>query len=137
METTQILEQINRTCRGTLVERLGIEFTALGDDWLEARMSIDHRTIRPGNFLHGGAIMALAETVGSGLSYVYAPLETHHVFGIEINGNHIHRAEGAYVVARAQYIHRGRRTQVVDVRISDESGTPVSVCRVTNVIVPK
>ena len=70
MKIEEVLIQMNRECRGTLVEHLGIEFTGIGEDWLEARMPIDERTMRPGNLLHGGAIMALAETVGSGITYV-------------------------------------------------------------------
>jgi uncharacterized protein (TIGR00369 family) len=98
-------------------------------------MPIDERTLRPGHLLHGGAIMALAETVGSGLSFVQVSPEEYNVYGIEINGNHVHRARGKYVTGRADFIHKGKRTQVVDVRITDEFGTLVSVCRVTNMIV--
>lgn len=94
MKIEEVLIQMNRECRGTLVEHLGIEFTGIGEDWLEARMPIDERTMRPGNLLHGGAIMALAETVGSGITYVSVPREGFHVFGIEINGNHTGRLKG-------------------------------------------
>lgn len=132
-----LLNQINSACRNTMIEALGIEFTAIGEDWLEARMPIDNKTKRPGNLLHGGAIMALTETVGSGLSYIHAPEEQYNVFGIEINGNHIHQAEGSYVTGRATFIHRGRRTQVVAVNITDEAGRLASVCRVTNMVIPK
>jgi uncharacterized protein (TIGR00369 family) len=131
------LEEINRQCRGTLVENLGIEFTAIGKDWLEARMPVDARTLRPGNLLHGGAIMALVETVGSGLSFVLAPAGEYDVFGIEINGNHVHQARGRFVTGRAEFAHRGRRTQVVAVRVTDEDGALVSICRVTNMLLPK
>ena len=131
------LDQINRECRGTLVEHLGIVFTGLGENWMEAKMPIDERTIRPGNFLHGGAIMALTETVGSGLSYCHTPLEHYHVFGIEINGNHVHQARGAYVLAHAEFLHKGQRTQVVSVKVTDETGELVSVCRITNMAIPK
>lgn len=132
-----ILEQMNRECRGTLVENLGIEFIGVGENWLEARMPIDERTVRPGNFLHGGAIMALAETVGSGLTYISVSTEKNHVFGIEINGNHIRKAQGAYVVGRAEFIHKGQRTQVVSINVTDEFGELASVCRITNVVLPK
>jgi uncharacterized protein (TIGR00369 family) len=131
------LDTMNQACRGTLVETLGIEFTGGGEQWLEARMPIDRRTSRPGNLLHGGAIMALAETVGSGLSFIQAPPDEYEVYGIEINGNHVHRARGGYVTGRAEFMHKGQRTQVVAVRVTDEFGDLVSVCRVTNMLLPK
>ena len=68
MDSSAIIEQMNRESRGTLMASLGIEFTGIGENWLEAKMLIDERTMRPGNLLHGGAIMALVETVGSGLT---------------------------------------------------------------------
>ncbi|WP_059026092.1 PaaI family thioesterase [Gabonibacter massiliensis] len=137
MKIEEVLIQMNRECRGTLVEHLGIEFTGIGEDWLEARMPIDERTMRPGNLLHGGAIMALAETVGSGITYVSVPREGFHVFGIEINGNHIRKAQGSYVTGRAEFIHKGQRTHVVSINVTDEFGNLASVCRITNVILPK
>ena len=136
MKIEEVLIQMNRECRGTLVEHLGIEFTGIGEDSLEARMPIDERTMSPGNLLHGGAIMALAETVGSGITYVSVPREGFHVFGIEINGNHIRKAQGSYVTGRAEFIHKGQRTHVVSINVTDEFGNLASVCRITNVILP-
>lgn len=130
------LKELNETCRGTLVENLGIEFTAIGEGWLEATMPIDHRTVRPDGLLHGGANMALAETVGGALSFITISAEK-DVFGIEINGNHMRQAHGAYVKARGEFIHRGSRTQIVNVEIHDEHGTLVTVNRVTNIVVDK
>lgn len=130
------LDTLNRICRSTLVECLGMVFTAAGEDWLEARMPIDSRTCRPDGCLHGGANMALAETVGGALSSMSMPEERRfEMFGIEVNGNHIRQARGSYVTARGEFIHRGRRTHVVQVEIRDEYGTLVTVSRVTNVIV--
>lgn len=132
------LKQLNEICRNTLVENLGMEFTAVGEGWLEARMPIDHRTCRPDGALHGGANMALAETVGGALSSVSQPEgQQFNVFGIEVNGNHMKQAKGSYVTGRGQFIHRGRRTHVVNVEIRDEFGTLVTVNRVTNIVVDK
>lgn len=132
------LKQLNEICRNTLVENLGMEFTAVGEGWLEARMPIDHRTCRPDGALHGGANMALAETVGGALSSVSQPEgQQFNVFGIEVNGNHMKQAKGSYVMGRGQFIHRGRRTHVVNVEIRDEFGTLVTVNRVTNIVVDK
>ena len=132
----EYLEQLNDICRDTLVENLGMEFTAAGEGWLEAKMPIDRRTCRPDGALHGGANMALAETVGGALSTMSVPEELRfHVFGIEVNGNHMKQAQGGYVIARGEFIHRGKRTHVVQVEIRDEFGTLVTVNRVTNMIV--
>lgn len=136
-EIHHLLERMNRECGGTLIENLGIEFTGMGENWLEARMPIDKRTMRPGQLLHGGAIMALAETVGSGITYISIPQAGFHVFGIEINGNHIRKAQGKYVIGRAEFIHKGQRTHVVGINVTDEFGNLASVCRITNVILPK
>lgn len=137
MDSLLLIEHMNRERRGTLMESLGIEFTGVGENWLEAKMPIDERTMRPGNLLHGGAIMALVETVGSGLTYIGENLEENHVFGIEINGNHIRKAQGSYVIGRAEFIHKGHRTHVVSVNVTDEFGNLASVCRITNVVLPK
>lgn len=130
------MQQLNDICRNTLMESLGIEFIAAGEGWLEARMPIDHRTCRPDGALHGGANMALAETVGGALSSMSMDEELRfHVFGIEVNGNHMKQAQGQYVIARGEFMHRGRRTHVVQVEIRDQFGTLVTVNRVTNMIV--
>lgn len=132
----EILQELNDLCRDTLVDHLGIIYTAVGDDWLEARMPVDRRTCRPDGKLHGGANMALAETVAGALSTILQPTgERSRVFGIEVNGNHMRQAQGAYVTARGCFLHRGRRTHVVQVEIRDEQGTLVTVNRVTNMIV--
>ena len=128
----EILQELNDLCRDTLVDHLGIIYTAVGDDWLEARMPVDRRTCRPDGKLHGGANMALAETVAGALSTILQPTgERSRVFGIEVNGNHMRQAQGAYVTARGCFL----RTHVVQVEIRDEQGTLVTVNRVTNMIV--
>lgn len=132
----EILQELNDLCRDTLVDHLGIIYTAVGDDWLEARMPVDRRTCRPDGKLHGGANMALAETVAGALSTILQPTgERSRVFGIEVNGNHMRQAQGAYVTARGCFLHRGKRTHVVQVEIRDEQGTLVTVNCVTNMIV--
>ena len=91
------LEELTALCQNTLVDNLGMEFTACGEGWLEARMPIDRRTCRPDGALHGGANMALAETVGGALSSMSVPREScFRVFGIEVNGNHMKQAQGRW-----------------------------------------
>lgn len=130
------LQILNDTCRNTMVEHLGIVFTKAGEDWLEATMPIDCRTNRPDGALNGGANMALAETVAGALGSMSVPEELRfHVYGIEVNGNHMKQAKGAYVVAHGSFIHCGKRTQIIQVEIRDEYGTLVTVNRVTNIVV--
>ena len=132
----EVIEKLNEICRGTLVEWLGMEFIGAGEDWLEVKMPLDHRTCRPDGAMHCGANMALAETVSGALSSVsVSPEQQFKVYGIEINGNHIKRATGGYVIGRAVFIHKGKRTHIVQVEIRDEAGIPVTVSRVTNIIV--
>lgn len=131
----EYLQLLTESCRNTLVDNLGMEFIAIGDDWLDVKMPIDHRTCRPDGALHGGANMALAETVAGALSSVSVPAEQrYHVFGIEVNGNHMKQAKGKYVIAHGKFIHKGKRTHVVEVEIYDEQQTLVTVNRVTNLI---
>ena len=132
-----ILARINKFCENTLVQHLGIEFIAYTGDSIVARMAVDSRTMRPGRMLHGGASMALAETVGSCLSYMSVPESEYNVFGIEINGNHVSSVKDGYITATANFIHKGRTTQVVGINIVDQNNNQVSICRITNIILPK
>lgn len=132
----EYLKQLTEACRNTLVDNLGMEYIAAGEGWLEVRMPVDRRTCRPDGALHGGANMALAETVAGALSSMSMPEDLRfHVFGIEVNGNHMKQAQGQYVIAHGEFVHRGKRTHVVQVEIRDEFGTLVTVNRVTNMIV--
>jgi uncharacterized protein (TIGR00369 family) len=133
----EILARINKFCENTLVQHLGIEFIDYTGDKVVARMPVDHRTMRPGNMLHGGASMALAETVGSCLSFMSVPEDDYNVFGIEINGNHVSSVKDGHITATAHFIHKGKTTQVVGINIVDENNNSVSVCRITNIILPK
>ena len=102
----------------------------------EAQLTMGPAHLNPYGKLHGGANMALAETVAGALSTILQPTgERSRVFGIEVNGNHMRQAQGAYVTARGCFLHRGKRTHVVQVEIRDEQGTLVTVNRVTNMIV--
>lgn len=130
-----VAKRVEELCKDSLVGWLGMEFVAYGEGWLTMKMPVDHRTCRPDGALHGGANMALAETTGGVLSLLTLPPEMQlRVYGIEINGNHVRRAEGDHVIARAEFLHRGKRTHVVEVRIHDAFGNLVTVSRVTNMI---
>lgn len=132
-----IIDRINKFSEGTLMDSLGIEFVDYAGDSVVAKMPVDERTMRPGRMLHGGASMALAETVGSCLSFLSVPDDEYNVFGIEINGNHVSSVKEGYVIATASFIHKGKTTQVVGIDIVDEDNNKVSICRITNIILPK
>ena len=130
------LEILNQRAKGTMLEFLDIRFTAVGDDYLEATMPINERSCTPAKIGHGGALMALAETVGSCLSFLNIDPEKQDVRGLEINGNHLSAATGT-VTARATLLHRGRRTHVAEIKIRNQEGKLVNVSRMTNFVIDK
>ena len=124
------LELVNSARQNTLVELLGIEVTSFGDDFLCAKMPVDHRTHQPMGILHGGASVCLAETVGS-IAATMAVDEDHYCVGLEINANHLKSAKEGFVYATAKPIHIGRSTQVWDISIENEAKQPVCASRLT------
>ncbi|MDP1622471.1 MAG: hotdog fold thioesterase [Bacteroidales bacterium] len=128
------VRELNISCRNTMIDHLGIEFTMVKNGLLTARMPVDHRTIQPMKRLHGGAIMALAETVGSTGSYLITDHKKQQVVGIEINGNHVGNTASDYVTATATILHKGKTIHVWDIRVTDDEDKLVSICRMTNLI---
>ena len=125
---------MNERTKGTLMEFMGIRFSAYGDDWLEATMPINERTCTPAKIGHGGALMALAESVGSSLSFLNIDMEKQDVRGLEIKGNHLKAATGI-VTARATLLHKGRTTHVCEIKIRNENGDLVNVSQMTNIVI--
>ncbi|WP_316571567.1 hotdog fold thioesterase [Neobacillus sp. YIM B06451] len=117
--------------KNTLIEALGIEITLLEKGRVEATMPVDERTRQPFGLLHGGASVALAETVASVGAYQLVDHETESVAGLEINANHVRGIRDGKVKAVATVLHQGRTTQVWDIRITDEQGKPVCISRCT------
>lgn len=126
-----------KVCKNTLMETLEIEFTEVGDDYVIARMPVSPKVHQPDGVLHGGATMALAESVGSLASYVFLDNKEVMVRGIEISGNHIRSVREGYVYARASVLHKGRTTQLWGIRITDDNGNLVSIVKLTNISLPK
>lgn len=131
------LYEINKICQNTLVSNLGIEFTSISEKSLTARMPVDYRTTQPMGYLHGGASLALAETVGSGASIILVDIAKYNVFGMNVSASHISSVREGSVIATAILLHQGRSTHVWDVEIKDELGKLISVARVTNAIIKK
>ena len=131
------VELIVKYLKNTMVEHLGIQFTSYGEGWVEATMPIDHRTSRPGNMLHGGANLALAETIAGFGSMLLVDNQEYDVMGIQVSANHTGKAEGGEVYARAESLHLGKKTHIWNVDIRNESGKLISTARVTNMIVKR
>jgi 1,4-dihydroxy-2-naphthoyl-CoA hydrolase len=131
------LSRIAQKNAGTAAAHLGIEITAFGDDWLAARMPVDHRTLQPMGILHGGASVLLAETVGSVASSLCIDSETQYCVGLDINANHIRAAKDGYVTAEARPVHLGRSTHVWEIRIFDSARRLTCISRLTMSILPR
>ena len=129
------VETLNARSAGTLMQVLGIEFTELGDGYLRATMPVDARTHQPYGLLHGGASVALAETLGSSAGVLMAGGNA--VVGLEINANHLRAVRDGLVTGTARPIHLGRSTQVWEIRIEDASARPVCVSRITLAVLPQ
>jgi 1,4-dihydroxy-2-naphthoyl-CoA hydrolase len=114
-----------------LAAHLGIEFTQLGDDFLQGRMPVDDRTRQPFGILHGGASVALAETLGSIAGNLTIDPERFNVVGQEINANHVRAIHKGHVLGTARPLHVGKRSQVWEVRIEDEAQRLVCISRIT------
>lgn len=131
------LQTIQRLSPGTLVEHLGIEFVELGQDFIRAKMPVDGRTRQPMGLLHGGASVALAETLGSVAANCCIDNKIQACVGLEINANHIKSVREGFVVGTARPIHIGKRTHVWEIKIANESGDLVCISRITMAIIDK
>lgn len=123
--------------KDTMTEYLGIEWVEIGDDFIKARMPVDHRTKQPYGLLHGGASCVLSETVGSIASAMVVDHAKFICVGLEINANHVRSAREGYVTGVASPLHLGSNTHVWDVRIYDEIQKLVCVSRLTVAVIPR
>jgi 1,4-dihydroxy-2-naphthoyl-CoA hydrolase len=123
--------------KGTMGEHIGIEWSALGDDFLEARMPVDHRTRQPYGLLHGGASVALAETLGSVAAAMVIDHSKFYCVGLDINANHVRSAREGFVTGIARPLHIGKTTQVWDIKIYDERGKLVCISRLTVAVIKR
>jgi len=130
------VEELNDRCKNTLIENLGIEFTEITPGHVVARMPVDERTIQPMKRLHGGAILALAETIGSAGSLALIDNNRFHVVGAEVSGSHVHSTLEAFVFAEANIVHQGASSHVWEIHVRDKNNLLLSVCRITNRIMP-
>ncbi len=130
-------KQLNQMNRGNMAGFLGIEYTEVGSDYLCARMPVDERTRQPMGLLHGGASVALAETLGSIAAYLTIDADKQYCVGLDINANHVRGVTGGFVYGKATPLHLGRSTQVWEIRITDEAGKLVCISRLTMAVLER
>jgi 1,4-dihydroxy-2-naphthoyl-CoA hydrolase len=130
-QTSTTPEQLNEHSRQTMAGCLGIEFLEIGGDFLTARMPVDHRTMQPDGILHGGASVALAETLGSVAATLCVDPASKRCVGLEINANHLRPVTGGHVYGVTRPIHRGATTHVWEIRICDAQEKLVCISRLT------
>lgn len=133
----KILQYCNHVSKNTLMQTLNIEYTDAGEDFLVATMPVNPSVHQPMGLLHGGASVALAESVGSAASMLYVNSELSEVRGIEISANHLKAKRDGIVTATARILHKGRSIHLWEIRITDENNTLISLCKLTNMILPK
>lgn len=133
----RVWERIRDPRHVTLLETLGIEIVDIGQDFIRATMPVDERTKQYYGLLHGGASLALAESLASLGALVHVDLDKETIVGLEINANHIRSVKSGRVNAEGKPLHVGRRTQVWSVEIKNEEGKLVSVSRCTIAVVPR
>lgn len=127
---------LNARGKNTMMEFIGIEMLEVGDDFVKARMPVDHRTKQPIGILHGGASCVLAEGLSSAAGNFCVPNEKDYCVGLEINANHIRSVRDGWVEATARPIHLGAKTQVWDIQLrQDEKLT--CIVRMTLMVLQK
>ena len=136
-KATVSLDLLNTMSAHTMVQHLGIQFIEIGSNYLVAKMPVDHRTHQPMGLLHGGASVALAETLGSVAAHCTIDLSKFYCVGLEINANHLKSARDGYVYGTARPIHVGRSTQVWEIRIENEKQELVCISRITMAVLAK
>lgn len=119
------------------METLDIEFVDVGENFLIARMPVTPKVYQPDGVLHGGASVALAESVGSAASYVFLDGNKFFVRGIEIAANHVKSITEGFVYAKASILHKGRTTQLWEIKITNDEGELISNCKLTTIALPK
>ncbi len=137
MSKKQKLIVFNKVNKNTLMQHLNIEFIDIGKDFLKAKMPINSKVHQPDKVLHGGATVALAESVGSAASYIFINPITHTIRGLEISANHVRSAKNGNIYATARPIHIGKKTHLWEIKVIDENDMLISHCKLTNIVIEK
>jgi uncharacterized protein (TIGR00369 family) len=136
MPEKRILHLLNMSSKSTLMETLGIVYTEVGVDYLVATMPVNEKVLQPNGLLHGGASVALAETLGGAASHLFIENGEAEIRGIEITANHIKSKRDGIVKATAKMINQGKTLHLWEIRIEDEEGVLISLCKLTNIVLP-
>lgn len=131
------IKLLNKLSKDTLMETLEITYTDVGKDYLIATMPVNSRVHQPMGLLHGGASVALAESVGSAASLLFIDSKNEEVRGIEISANHVKSKKDGIITAKATLKHKGNTTHLWEIRIVDENEDLISLCKLTNIVLPK
>jgi len=137
MEKQLILDKINKMSKGTMMEHLAIEITDVDNDYIIGKMPVDNRTTQPFGLLHGGASVALAESLGSIIGNMHVDMEKQTVVGVEINANHLKSVKSGWVTGKAAPLKIGRRLQVWNIQITNDNNELVCDSRLTLAVVKK
>tara|TARA_B100000809_G_C15137054_1_gene531098 strand:+ start:4378 stop:4800 length:423 start_codon:yes stop_codon:yes gene_type:complete len=137
MDRLKILQLANAVTKNTLMETLGIVYTDVGEDFLVATMPVTPKIHQPMGLLHGGATVALAESVGSTASHLFIDVKEFEIRGIEITANHLKSVSSGVVTATASALHKGRTTHLWKIEVRDENENLISFCKLTNIVLPK
>ena len=131
------LKEIAAVCKSTMVNHIGIDFIEISENSLVATMPVDERTKQPAGLLHGGASVALAETLGSIASWMVIDSSSNQAVGLEINANHLRAQTSGMVTGRVLPIHIGRRTHIWEIKITGSDGKLACVSRLTVAVIDK
>lgn len=137
LDREKILQFCNAFSKNTLMETLQIEYIDAGEDFLVAKMPVNASVHQPMGLLHGGATVALAESVGSAASHFFINAKEQEVRGIEISANHLKSVREGVVFGTAKIIHRGKTLHLWEIKITDEAGNLISLCKLTNMVLNK
>ncbi len=135
--TLPTLEQMAEASKNTAVDRMGIEYVEVGDDYVVGRIPVDERTVQPFGILHGGASVVLAETLGSMAANYCLREENQIAVGLDINANHIRSVSSGWVYGTAKPVHLGGTTQVWEIRLVNEEGELTCISRLTMAVISK
>jgi 1,4-dihydroxy-2-naphthoyl-CoA hydrolase len=131
------LSEVQQRGIDTMVEHLGIIITEVGEDFLKGTMPVDNRTVQPMGILHGGASVALAETLGSLAANLVVDGSKKYCVGLDINANHIRAVKKGLVTGVAKALHIGSSTQVWSIEITDEGNRLVCISRLTMAVLDR
>lgn len=137
LDKSKMLEYCNEFSKNTLMQTLNIEYIDAGEGFLVAKMPVNSSVHQPMGLLHGGASVALAESVGSAASHFFINDKEQEVRGIEISANHLRSIREGVVYGTARIIHKGKTLHLWEIKVTDEAGNLISLCKLTNMVLTK